>query len=84
MYTIMLSFPFLFYFFTMPCSKVLLSLPAQKRECGIFSPGMVENSIGDKGIKRATPKLMFNTLTFDSGVNLHVLWTGQLFTSLVV
>ena len=84
MYTIMLSFPFLFYFFTMLCSKVLFSLPAQKRECGIVSPGMVENSISDKGIKRTTPKHMFNNLTFDLGVNLHVLWTDQLFTSLVV
>ena len=36
------------------------------------------------GILKATPEHMFATFAFDSGVNLHVLWTGQLFTSLVV
>ena len=29
-------------FVTIPWSKVLLSLPAQKRECGIFGPDMVK------------------------------------------
>ena len=54
-------------FFLPSGSKVSLSLPAPKRECGIFGPGM-----------------MALTLAFGSDGNLHVLWTGQLFTSLVV
>ena len=64
--------------------KVPLSLQAPKRECGIFGPGMIKNRILNMGIKRATPEHMFATLAFGSGGNLHVLWTGQLFTSLVV
>ena len=62
--------------FTMPQLKVPLSLPARKRECGIFGPGMMKNRINNMGIKRDTPQHMF--------ARLHVLWTGQLFTSLVV
>ena len=46
-------------FFTMPCPKVPLSLPAQKRECGIFGPGMVKNSIRSTGVKLASPYLVF-------------------------
>ena len=43
-----------------------------------------KNRIRNMGIKRDTPEHMFATLAFGSGVNLHVLWTDQLFTSLVV
>ena len=69
--------------FTIPWSKVPLSLPAPKRECGIFGPGIMKNRIRNMGIKRATSKHMFATLAFGSDGNLQVLWTGQLFTSLV-
>ena len=37
--------------FTIPCPNVPLSPPAQKRECGIFGPGMVKNSIRSTGVK---------------------------------
>ena len=36
-----------------------LSLPTQKRECGIFGPGMVKNSIRTTGVKLARPHLMY-------------------------
>ena len=59
-------------FFTIPWRKVPLSLPAQKRECGIFSTGMVKNSIRSMGVKLASPHLVFAyTLAFRSGGNLH-------------
>ena len=66
----------------MPWPKV--PLPAPKRECGIFGPGMMKNRIRNMGIKRATPEHVVATLTFGRGGNLHVLWTGHLFPSLVV
>ena len=53
--------------FTIPGPKVSHSLPAQKRECGIFGPGMVKNSIPSTGVKLASPCLVFATLTFGSG-----------------
>ena len=71
-------------FFTIPWPKVPLSLPAPKRECGIFGPDMMKNRIRNMEVKRATPEHMFATLAFGSGGNLHELWTGQLFTSIVV
>ena len=49
----------------------------------VFGTGMVKNSICNTGIKRATPEHMFDTLAFGSGDNLHMLWTGQLITSIV-
>ena len=70
------------YFFTIPCPKVPLSLPAQKRECGIFGPGMVKNSIRSTGVKLASPHLVFATLAFGSGGNLYEIWTVQDFPSL--
>ena len=61
-------------FFTIPWPKVPLSLPALKRECGIFGPGMwpanvvpifgpgmMKNRIRNMGVKRATPEHMFTT-----------------------
>jgi hypothetical protein len=44
------------FLFTIPWLKVPLSLPAPKRECGIFGPGMVKNRILNMGIKRTTPE----------------------------
>ena len=69
---------------TIPWPKVPLSLPAPKRECGTLGQGVMKNRIRNMGIKRATPEHMFATLGFGSGVNLHVLWTDQRFTSLLV
>ena len=72
-------------FFTIPWPKVPHLLPSTILECGIFGPGMMKNRIRNMGVKRATPERVFVTLTFGSGVNyLHVLWTSQLFTSLLV
>ena len=71
-------------FFTISWPKVPLSLPAPKRKCSIFGPSMMKNRIRNMGVKRATPEHMFATLAFGSGGNLHVLWTSQLFTALVV
>ena len=70
-------------FFTIPWPKIPLSLPAAKRECGSFGPGMKKNRIRNMGIKSASPEHMFSTLAFGTGGNLYVLCTGQLFTSLV-
>ena len=69
-------------FFTIPWPKVPHSLPAQNRECSIFGPGMVKNSIRFTGVKLADPHLVFATLAFGSGGNLHEIWTDQVFSSL--
>ena len=69
-------------FFTIPWPKVPLSLPTQKRECGIFGPGIVKNSICSTEVKLASPHLVFATLTFGSGGNLHEVCTVQVFFSL--
>ena len=61
-------------------AKVPLSLPAQKRECGIFGPGMGKNSIRTTGVKLASSHLVFATLA--SGSGLHEIWTVQVFSSL--
>ena len=47
----------------MPWPKVPLSLPAQKREYGIFGPGMVKNSIRFTGVKLASSNLVFANCT---------------------
>ena len=44
-----------------------LSLPAQKRECGIFGLDMTKNSIRSMVVKLASPQLLFATLAFGSG-----------------
>ena len=67
-----------------PYPGVSLSLAAPKRDYGIFDLDMMKNRICNMGIKRATPEHMFAILAFDSSGNLHVLWTGQLFTYLAV
>ena len=59
-----------------------LSLPAQKRECGIFDPGRVKNSIRFTGVKLASPHLVFDTLAFGSGGNLHEISAAQVFIDL--
>ena len=41
----------------------MTSLPAQKRECVIFGPGMVKNSIRSMGVKLASPDLVFAIYT---------------------
>ena len=69
-------------FFATPWPKVPHSLPAPKRECGVFSPGMAKNSIRTTGIKLASPQLVFATLAFGLGGNLHEIWTVQVFSSL--
>ena len=43
------------YFFATPWPKVTHSIPAPKRECGFFGPGMVKNSIRTTGIKLVSP-----------------------------
>ena len=48
---------------------------AQKRECGIFGPGMVKNSTCSTVVKLVSPHLVFATLAFGSGGNLHEIWT---------
>ena len=68
--------------FDKPWPKAPHSLPAPKRECGVFCPGMAKNSIRTTGIKLASPQLVFASLAFGSGGNLHELWTVQVFSSL--
>ena len=46
-------------FFIILWPKVPLLLPAPKRECGFFGPGIMKNRIRNMGIKRATPEHMF-------------------------
>ena len=46
-------------FFTIPWPKLPISLSAQNRECGIFGPGMVKNSIRSTGVKLASLHLVF-------------------------
>ena len=41
----------------------------------IFGLDVKKNSIRSTGVKLASPKLVFATLAFGSGVNLHELWT---------
>ena len=48
-----------YIFFTIPWPKVSFPLSAQKRECGIFGPDMVKNSIRTTGGKLASPHLVF-------------------------
>ena len=55
--------------FTIPWPKVPLSLLAQKRECGIFDPGMVKNSICTMEVKLASPHIVFSTDAFGSVAN---------------
>ena len=53
------SFSFIFFllllkgnlFFTIPWPKLSLSLPVQKRACGIFGPSIVKNSLRSTGVK---------------------------------
>ena len=71
-------------FFTIPWPKLPLSLLAPKSENSIFAPRVMKNRIHNMGIKRDTPEHMFASLALGSGGNLHVLWTGQLFTSLIM
>ena len=47
--------------FATPWTKMPHSLPALKRECGVFGPGMAKNSIYTTGIKLASPQLVFAT-----------------------
>ena len=50
-------------------------------ESGTFGQGMVKNSIRSTEVKSASPHLVFATLAFGLGVNLHQLWTVQVFSS---
>ena len=52
----------LFFFLT---NNPFLPYP-QKRECGIFGPGMVLNSTRTTGVKLSSPHLVFATLAFGS------------------
>ena len=69
-------------FFTISWPKVPLSLPATKHECGIFDPRMMINSISSTGVQLASAHLIFATFAFSSDLNLHELWTVQIFSSL--
>ena len=60
--------------------KVLHSRRAQKPECGIFSLGVKKNSMRSTAVKFASPHLVFITLAFGSGGNLHELWTVEVFS----
>ena len=62
--------------------KVPHSRPAPKRKYGIFGLDVRKKSIRFTGVKLASPRLVFATLEFGSGVNLHELWTVQVFSSL--
>ena len=53
--------------FATPWPEVPHSLPAPKRECGVFGPGMAKNSIRTTGIKLASRQLVYATLAFGSG-----------------
>ena len=60
-----------------------LSLPAQKRECGFSARDDEKYSIIRTTEETlASPQLVFAALTFGSDVNLHELWTVQVFASL--
>ena len=52
------------------------------RECHIFGPGMVKNSIHTTGGKLISRYLEFSTSAFDSGDNLDELCTVQVSSSL--
>ena len=56
--------------------------PCVKREGGILGLGMVKNSIRSTGVKLSSQHLVFATLAFGSGGNLHEIWTVQVFSSL--
>ena len=64
-------------FFTILWPKVPLLLPAPKRECGFFGPGIMKNRLRNMGIKRATPEHMFAIHAYGSGGNLHLLWLAN-------
>ena len=51
--------------------------PGSKSRMWHFRPGYGKNRIRNTGINRASPEHMLATLTFGSGGNLYVLWSGH-------
>ena len=69
-------------FFRHSTRKVHTLRPAVQAQSGDFTLTITKNSIRSTGVKLATPHLVFATLAFGSGVNLHEIWTVQVFYSL--
>ena len=65
--------------FAIPGLKTPHSRFGARRECVTFGQGVAKNSIRTTGIKLASPQLVFATLAFGSGGNLHELWTVKFF-----
>ena len=68
--------------FTIPWPKVPLA-PGSEIRMWYFQPGYDETSYTQHGDKEGHPIAYVTNLAFGSGGNLHMLWTVQLFTSLV-
>ena len=66
-------------FFIIPGLKIPHSRFGARSESGTFGQGMVKNSIRTMNGKLASTQLVFTTLVFGSGGNLHELWTVQIF-----
>ena len=56
--------------------------PAVQAQSSDFTLTITKNSIRSTGVKLASPHLVFATLAFGSSVNLHEIWTVQVFSSL--
>ena len=62
--------------------KVPTVRPAVQAQSSYFTLTMTKKSIRSTGVKLVSPQLVFATLAFGSGVNLHEIWTVQVFSSL--
>ena len=62
--------------------KVPTVRPAVQAQSSYFTLTMTKKSIRSTGVKLASPHLVFTTLAFGSGGNLHELWTVLVFSSL--
>ena len=62
--------------------KVPTVRPAMQAQSSYFTLAMTKKSIPSTGVKLASPHLVFVTLAFGSGGNLHEIWTVQVFSSL--
>ena len=63
--------------------KVHTLRPAVQAQSNDFTFTITKNSIRSTGVKLASSHLVFATLAFGSGGNLHEIWTVQVFSSLV-
>ena len=62
--------------------KVHTLRPAVQAQNSYFTLIISKNNIRSTGVKLASPHLVFATLAFGSGGNLHEIWTVQVFSSL--